>query len=110
MKKDLSVCDLLELYGSLLTMRQKEALTLYYEDDLSLAEIAENRGISRQGVMELVRNGREQLSRYEETLGLLKKKARLISQIEQAEAEAERGDMSAVKRSLLIIKESMHGI
>ena len=45
---------LFDFYGELLTERQKEFFDLYYNEDLSLAEIAENSGISRQGVRDVI--------------------------------------------------------
>ncbi len=45
---------LFDFYGELLTDRQREFFDLYYNDDLSLAEIAENAGISRQGVRDII--------------------------------------------------------
>ena len=48
---------LLDIYGALLTDRQRDVLDLYYNDDLSLSEISENLGITRQGVRDAIRRG-----------------------------------------------------
>ena len=61
---------LLDFYGPLLTVHRREVLRLYCEEDLSLAEIAEQLGITRQGVSDALNKGRRQLSDYEEKLGL----------------------------------------
>ena len=61
---------LLDFYGPLLTEHRREVLRLYCEEDLSLSEIAEQLGISRQGVSDALNKGRKQLSDYEEKLGL----------------------------------------
>ena len=61
---------LLDFYGPLLTAHRREVLRLYCEEDLSLSEIAEQLGISRQGVSDAINKGRRQLSDYEEKLGL----------------------------------------
>ena len=61
---------LLDFYGPLLTAHRREVLRLYCEEDLSLAEIAEQLGITRQGVSDAINKGRRQLSDYEEKLGL----------------------------------------
>ena len=61
---------LLDFYGPLLTQHRREVLRLYSEEDLSLAEIAEQLGITRQGVSDAINKGRRQLSDYEEKLGL----------------------------------------
>ena len=63
---------LFDFYGELLTERQKEFFDLYYNEDLSLSEIAENAGISRQGVRELIKKAEDELLFFEEKLGLFK--------------------------------------
>jgi uncharacterized protein len=62
---------LYDFYGNLLTEKQRECLELYYQDDLSLAEIAVHGGISRQGVHDLIRRGVKTLERAEKKLGLV---------------------------------------
>ena len=57
MTKDLSVSVLMDFYGELLTQKQIEALNGYYNQDLSLAEIAEEMDISRQGVRDFIKKG-----------------------------------------------------
>ena len=64
---------LFDFYGDILTERQKEFYDLYYNEDLSLGEIAENYGITRQGVHDLIRRCGKTLAHYEETLGLVRK-------------------------------------
>ena len=61
---------LLDFYGPLLTEHRREVLRLYCEEDLSLAEIAEQLGITRQGVSDAMQKGRRQLNDYESKLGL----------------------------------------
>lgn len=70
MSKNLLICDLLELYGKLLTEKQSRLLELYYFDDLSLSEIAENEGGSRQGAMDVIKRAEKELIKIEDTLGL----------------------------------------
>ncbi len=70
MNKNLAMSDLLDLYGELLTDKQRDMLELYYNDDLSLAEIAEHYEISRQGVHDSIKRGEEALEEYERVLGL----------------------------------------
>ena len=53
MEKDLRYSMLLQIYGNLLTEKQQEVVGLYYDYDLSLAEISENLGISRQAVLDI---------------------------------------------------------
>lgn len=73
MSKNLLICDLLALYGPLLTSKQSKLLELYYFDDLSLSEIAENEGGSRQGAMDVIKRAEKELLLIEENLGLLKR-------------------------------------
>lgn len=68
--KDMTVGYLLDFYGEILTERAFRITSQYYCDDLSLAEIAENEGISRQGVRHTIKRAEEQLRFYEEKLGL----------------------------------------
>ena len=72
-----SIVFLLDFYGELLTPRQSEVLNLHYNDDLSLAEIAEDLQVSRQAVHDAVRTGKALLNRYESKLGLV---ARFLGQ------------------------------
>lgn len=62
-----------DYYGTLLTERQREALELYYDKDLSLQEISELFGISRQGVQDLIKRAEKQLLDFEDKLGLVAK-------------------------------------
>ncbi|MDR0885862.1 MAG: helix-turn-helix domain-containing protein [Clostridiales Family XIII bacterium] len=64
---------LYDYYGGLLGERQRDVFNLYYEDNLSLAEIAEDLGISRQGVHEALKKAQASLLSYDEKLELLQK-------------------------------------
>ena len=68
--KDLNIAYLLDFYGDVLSERTRDLLTMYYCDDLSLAEIAENVGISRQGVRQAIKKGEDELESLEAKLGL----------------------------------------
>lgn len=68
--KDLSVAYLLDFYGDVLSDRKRAVLDDYYNNDLSLAEIAADLGISRQGVRELIKKAEEELNFYEQKLHL----------------------------------------
>lgn len=69
-EKNLRTSRLLGIYGSLLTERQHEIMSMYFDDDLSLSEIAEHFSISRQGVHDAIKRGEETLEGYESSLGL----------------------------------------
>lgn len=62
--------ELLDLYGALLTARQRDCLDLYYNENLTLEEIATTFHISRQAVHDAMRHGEEQLASYETVLRL----------------------------------------
>ncbi len=72
MPKDLTVSQLLDIYGGLLSEKQRLLCEFYYNDDLSLAEISENEGITRQGVRDAVKRAEQQLKGFEDVLGLYK--------------------------------------
>ena len=90
-EKDLKIAFLLDFYGEVLSERKRIVLDYYYNDDLSLAEIAEEIGISRQGVRELIKKAEEELRFYEEKLGL---------------AERFRKTQSSAERLLTLLRES----
>lgn len=69
--KVIEISLLYDFYGQLLTKKQREVMHLYHEDDYSLGEIAENIGISRQGVYDTVRKSEKILREYEDKLKLL---------------------------------------
>lgn len=69
--KTLETHLLYDWYGSLLTERQRRIVEMRYFDDLSLAEIGESLGISRQAVNDTIRRAELQLREYERRLGLL---------------------------------------
>jgi hypothetical protein len=60
----------LDIYGSILTDKQRDAIELYYNEDLSLAEIAQHAGITRQGVRDNIQRGRQTLLEMEAKLGI----------------------------------------
>ena len=70
MAKNLDVIILFDIYGELLTKKQQDFISYYYNDDLSLAEIAENEGITRQGVRDAIKRAEAQLFTFEEHIGL----------------------------------------
>ena len=72
-EKDLQIGGLLDFYGDVLAERRRLVLDLYYNDDYSLAEIAEEIGITRQGVLDTIKKGKDELLFLEEKLQLEKK-------------------------------------
>ena len=76
---------LFDFYGELLTDKQKEYYDLHYNEDLSLAEIAESEGITRQGVWDIIRRAEDSLRRYEKKTGLVARFADQRRSVERME-------------------------
>ena len=74
---------LYDFYGDMLTDRQKEFYDLYYNEDLSLAEIAENYGITRQGVREVIVRAEAVLTELEDKTGIIKRFHKMQGQFAQ---------------------------
>ena len=64
---------LYDFYGELLTPRQREFFDLYYNEDLSLAEIAENNGITRQGVRDVIVRAENTMQEVEDKTGIIRR-------------------------------------
>ena len=76
-EKNLNLGYLLDFYGELLSERKRSVMDMYYNEDFSLAEIAAEIGISRQGARDIIKKSEEELLFYEEKLGLAKKLKRV---------------------------------
>ena len=79
---------LYDFYGDVLTERQKEFYDLYYNEDLSLAEIAENNGITRQGVRDVIVRAEGILTDLEDKAGLIKRFHAMQKQLQEIEQAA----------------------
>ncbi len=108
---------LFDFYGELLTDKQRQYFDLHYNEDLSLAEIAQSEGITRQGVWDIIRRAEETLRRFEEKTGLVERFAaqrELLSRAEERVArllpltEGRAHDLAAETGE--IIKELKNGI
>ncbi len=102
MAKNIKVYDLLEVYGSLLTEKQKNMLEYYYFDDLSLSEIAENEGGSRQGAQDLIKRAEKELLKFEEILGAVNRSKQQSGILQKLQIAANKGDLTDIK---LLLKE-----
>ena len=80
---------LFDFYGELLTERQKEFFDLYYNEDLSLAEIAENAGISRQGVRDVIVRAEAAMQEVEDKTGIIKRFLARSAHVDAITAAAE---------------------
>lgn len=81
---------LFDFYGDLLTDRQKEFYDLYYNEDLSLAEIAENYGISRQGVRDVIVRAEAAMTEIEDKTHLIRRFFRMQEELSAIDAAADR--------------------
>ena len=110
-EKNYKISYLLDFYGDILTDKQKDAIDLYYNEDFSLAEIAEHQDITRQGVRDAIKRGEEILLEMEEKLGFAQKTEELTSLLEEvyrlsAAARTTKNQMHYYK----IIEESINQI
>ncbi|WP_432650881.1 putative DNA-binding protein [Huintestinicola sp.] len=87
-EKNLEVAVLLDFYSELLTEKQRDVIDLYYNEDLSLAEIAEHENITRQGVRDSIKRGEQVLFEMEAALHLAEKSRRLESIAQKLEENA----------------------
>lgn len=74
---DVNMSLLIDIYSELLTEKQKLSMELFYNEDYSLAEIAEHLGVSRQGVHENIRQGTEKIRKFENVLNVKTKSEKL---------------------------------
>lgn len=91
---------LLSIYGAMLTDKQREMATLYYEEDYSLAEIAQQEGVSRQSVHDTLQRVEKQLRTWEEKLNMRKRLTRVQTQLEQALNAVESGNCAKAKPAI----------
>ena len=73
MEKKVEEQYLFDFYGELLTQKQKQILGYYYDEDYSLAEIAEVMSVTRQGIFDVIKRSKAMMEVYEEKLGLIEK-------------------------------------
>jgi hypothetical protein len=107
-EKNYKISYLLDFYGNILTDKQRDAVDMYYNEDLSLAEIAEHVGITRQGVRDAIKRGEDTLLHMEGKLGFAEK----FEDYQKAFAEIHKcADVIRVSKSNLnffrIIEENM---
>ena len=104
LEKKEHVILLMDLYKDLLTDKQKEDLTLYYEEDLSLSEIANDLGVSRNAIYDNIKRAVKSLEKYESKLKLLEKHKQRLALIKKIEKENQR-DTKDIEDYLEMLKE-----
>ncbi|KWZ99604.1 YlxM family DNA-binding protein [Anaerococcus jeddahensis] len=77
MEKLVQVARLFDTYGSLLNEKQKDVINCYYNEDLSLNEIAQNNNKSKQAISDMIQRSVDKLFEFENELSLIKKKNKL---------------------------------
>ncbi len=90
MEKNLEFSRLLDFYGDMLTQKQRDSIEYYYNEDLSLSEISQNLGITRQGVRDAVKRAEALLYDMESRLGLAKKFKDMSEGLITIQKEAEK--------------------
>ena len=107
-EKNLNIGYLLDFYGELLPERARTVLDMYYNEDYSLAEIAEVIEISRQGVRNTIKKYESELFFYEEKLGLAKKMLQVEAYAESLNRLAEQHSLpDEVKAKILLLVQSV---
>lgn len=98
---------LMDFYGNLLTPHALNTLKMYLDEDMSLMEIAQEQGVSRQAVHELILRSERQLNEYEEKLGLLERFRRMKAALNVCESrlESARQALAEAEEALKQIKE-----
>ena len=92
---------LFDFYGELLTDKQREYYDLHYNEDLSLQEIAEQSGVSRQAVWDIIRRAQAAMTEMEEKTGFVARAARRRATAAEIAAEASALPDSAQKRRII---------
>lgn len=112
--KNILVSSLLDCYGSVLTEKQREVLDYYYNEDLSLSEIAENEKITRQAVRDTIKRAEAQLNDLEQKLGFFQMQIKIAKHADEIFSIAEKisndGDSPQTKKSALQIISLINNI
>ena len=106
-KKKVKISMLCEYYGSLLTKKQYTFLNDYYNNDLSLSEIADNNQITRQAVRDIIKKGEKKLFEYEEKLLFMKRTLNQEKKIEQVLSELTKIQKNSSDKQVETILETI---
>ncbi|MDE7191310.1 MAG: DNA-binding protein [Clostridia bacterium] len=94
-----------DYYGALLTEYQRQIVDEYYNLDMSLSELAEEHGISPQGVRDALKRAEKQLEGFEEKLGLVKKSQSVIELLQDAASDCGEKGQAKLKEAIDILKD-----
>lgn len=107
MEKNVKISILCDLYGKLLTQKQFDFLNDYYNNDLSLSEIAENNQITRQAVRDIIQKGEKKLFEYEEKLLFMKRMSNQEKTIEHVLSELTKIEKTSSDKKVAQILETV---
>ena len=107
MEKNVEISILCDLYGKLLTQKQFDFLNDYYNNDLSLSEIAENNQITRQAVRDIIKKGEKKLFEYEGKLLFMKRMSNQEKTIEHVLSELTKIEKTSSDKKVAQILESV---
>lgn len=98
---------LLTIYGAMLTDKQREIATLYFEEDLSLAEIAQQEGVSRQSVHDTLQRVEKQLRTWEEKLKMRSRLTNVQNSLEKALESLDQPDVArkSIEKALSLLTD-----
>jgi len=114
MEERVEISILVDIYGTLLTEKQRDIMNLYYNEDLSLAEISEINNTSRQAIHDLTKRCHKLLLEYEEKLGLMAKsmaeenlRLRLLERLNQLKGMETKEDSKIIIEDIIDIIENI---
>lgn len=107
MEEKVKISILCEYYGKLLTKTQYEFINDYYNNDLSLSEIAENNNITRQAVRDIIKKGEKKLFEYEEKLSFMKRTLNQEKKVEKALLELTKIQKESSNKQIANIIENI---
>ena len=110
MDKNIKISILCQIYGKLLTEKQYQVLDDYYNNDLSLSEIAENLNITRQAVRDNIKKGENKLFEYEEKLNVMKKTMEQEEKIAIVLSEIAKIQSKSSDKEVAKILEHIHNV
>ena len=110
MEKNVKISIMLDIYGKMLTEKQYKLLDDYYNNDLSLSEIAENEEITRQAVRDNLKKGENNLFEYEEKLGFMKKTLEQEEKINEILSEIDLIEGTLKSDALKNVKNKLKGL
>ena len=100
LEKVIYINKLLQIYGELLTDIQKGIMSDYYEANLSMSEIAEDRKISKAAVEDAIKKATEKLQKYEKSLQILSKKEEVIELVKKINEQNKDEIIEEIERRL----------